>query len=186
MRKLTFLFAIAVFCCPCVAQEPISKDAAAVYKAFLASYYNGWHATVNIADRTGPFRPAFDENEIASCFKEVHISGDSSTQTHMLNESILPSGLRARFLSKEDANRSLRDPGDAIRRGEPVDDAVSRGLAQGLLTLSEVHFNNDHTTAVLSFSFHCGRLCGNGGAMLFTARRGQWGRGKQVCGGWVS
>jgi len=77
------------------------------------------------------------------------------------------------------------DPGNAIRDGKPVDNAVSEGFEHGLFTLGEIRFNRDHTRAVVSFSFWCGSLCGHGNTMLLEKKNGAWKQKKQ-CGGWVS
>lgn len=78
------------------------------------------------------------------------------------------------------------DPGTAIRQGESVDEAVKNGFAHGLFTFSEIRFNKDHTIAVVSFSFVCGGLCGNGNTFVMAKRKtGEWKR-VHTCGGWVS
>jgi hypothetical protein len=141
---------------------------------------------VNIADQTEVFNPGFNEDSAASCLKEIRIPASVSRQTHALDSSIVPDGFKVHFVSARDTERTLRDPGNAIGRGESVDDAVERGIAAGVMTLSEIVFNTPHTRAVMSYSFHCGRLCGNGGAVLFVNHQGKWVRAKQVCGGWVS
>jgi len=79
-----------------------------------------------------------------------------------------------------------RDPGDAIRNGQPVDDAVDAGIAAGIFTFSETIFNSDHTRAAFTYSFVCGGLCGNGGTILFQRKNGKWIREQNRCGSWES
>jgi hypothetical protein len=186
VRNVMVVLAVTILSCQCLGQQPVSKDAAVIYKAFLASYYDGSDTVLNIADRTVAFNPGFEKDSAALCLKEAKMPAGPSAEIHALDASILPHMMKARFIAQKDGNKAIRDPGDAIEHGGSVDDAVRVGIAAGVMTLSEVVFNEDHTRAVLSFSFHCGRLCGNGGAMLFKMRNGRWGRGTQVCGGWVS
>ena len=77
------------------------------------------------------------------------------------------------------------DPGDAIRRGADVNDAVKGGFAHGLFTLGEIRFDRSHTHAIVSFSFWCGALCGHGATMIMEKRDGSWVRQKN-CSGWIS
>ena len=80
---------------------------------------------------------------------------------------------------------SDNDPGKAIQKGKNVDEAVANGFAHGLLTISEIRFDKTHTHALVSLSFVCGGLCGNGTTMLLEKKDGAWMR-KAQCGGWVS
>jgi hypothetical protein len=188
LRILVLALTLTALCCQSPAQESVPEDARAIYKAFLASYYHGSSGVMNIANQTEIFRPGlgFGDDSAGSCLKEVHIPPSPSKQIHVLDASIVPDGFKARFVSARDTERSLRDPGDAIKRGESVDDAVEKGVAKGVTTLSEIVFNTDRTRAVMSYSFVCGSLCGNGGARLFERHHGKWTAGKRVCGEWVS
>ena len=185
LRNLTFAVAVALFCSfQSLAQGSLPPDTAAVYRAFLTEYNNDSDTTLNIADKTIAFGP--DPGSEDPCLKEIHMSAPPVKVTHSLDASILPDRMKARLISPAEARRSRRDPGDAIRQGKSVDDAVREGFAAGLLTLSEVIFSADHSRAVVSYEFICGRLCGNGGAILFEKRDSKWGHAKQVCGSWVS
>jgi hypothetical protein len=78
------------------------------------------------------------------------------------------------------------DPGALIRSGASVGPAVSAGMAQGLVTLSAVTFNQAHDTAVFNFSFVCGGLCGSGFIVVFYKTPNGWVQGKSTCGGYMS
>jgi len=43
------------------------------------------------------------------------------------------------------------DPGKAIRKGVPVDDAVKNGFSNALFSLSEVWFDKTHERAIVSY-----------------------------------
>lgn len=47
-------------------------------------------------------------------------------------------------------------------------------LSFGMLALSRVGFNSDHTEAIVSFDFACGSLCGHGSAWKLTKIDGKW------------
>jgi hypothetical protein len=181
---MALVLALAFLPCHAIAQKALSPESVAVYRAFLSGYNNGSHTVLNIAEKTVLFSPSFDPDSTSSCLKGFGIDAAPSTQLHLLNAAILPDGLKARVISADKV--SPRDPEDAIRNGKSVDEALRQDFAAGVLTLSEVVFNADHTKALLSYSFYCGSLCGHGGAMLFEKHSGQWDKGKPVCGSWVS
>jgi hypothetical protein len=92
-----------------------------------------------------------------------------------------------RLVDPELQAREVRknDPGNAIREGKSVDDAVGNGFTHGLFTLGEIQFDQSRTHALVSFSFWCGSLCGHGTTTLMEKKDGVWMRKKQ-CGGWQS
>ena len=86
-------------------------------------------------------------------------------------------------------NRDLwepSDPWDAIGDGKPVEQALRKGFADGLLTLSQIMFDEQHKIAVFSYSFSCGSLCGNGSAVMFLKTKAGWRQSKRSCGFWIS
>jgi len=84
------------------------------------------------------------------------------------------------------ATWQANDPEDLIAKGTPVDKAVDRGFSKALLTLSTVAFDVSGHFAALNYSFVCGRLCGNGGAVLFERNGHSWVRSNKQCGNWMS
>jgi hypothetical protein len=68
---------------------------------------------------------------------------------------------------------------------EGLRDGGCNGFAHGLVTVSEIRFDKKHRHAIVSFSFYCGSLSGNGGAVLLEKIDGAWQR-KSQCGGWIS
>jgi hypothetical protein len=57
--------------------------------------------------------------------------------------------------------------------------------AKGLISLSAVGFNRNHTQAIVSVGMDCGRLCGEGGIFVLHKKAGRWTITKQL-GAWVS
>jgi hypothetical protein len=66
-----------------------------------------------------------------------------------------------------------------------IDDSVKQAFQTGLFTLSEIVFDKDHRRAVVTYSFVCGTLCGNGDTLLLK-KVGQHWRVAKRCGGWIS
>ena len=60
-----------------------------------------------------------------------------------------------------------------------------RPSTQGLFSVSEIVFETEQRRLV-SYSFACGSLYGNGGTWLFEKVNGVWERTDRDCGGWVS
>ena len=145
---------------PCLAQGPLPQDSVKIYKAFIAQYNNGTHFTLNIADQTAPFNPTRDPKALESCLKQIQMSAPARKQTHSLDESILPDGIRAQLVSAENSN-------------------------QPHLILSEVIFDAGHRHAAMNYSFVCGEGCGDGGALLFENHDGEWRNPRQVCDHWM-
>lgn len=156
----------------------MSPEQEAVYRAFLSEYNNGSGATLNLSNVTTPFAP--DENAKKNClqgFVDV-----TSTTVHSF-----PADFAGRKLQVIDAlKHKLEDPAKAIKAGSDVEQAVRKGFASGLLTLSEVVFDYQHQKAAFSFSFVCGGLCGDGGILVFELRDGRWRRAKSSCPQWIS
>jgi hypothetical protein len=66
-----------------------------------------------------------------------------------------------------------------------IDDSVKKAYESGLFTLSEIAFDKAHIQAMVSYSFICGSLCGNGETLILKKVGEEWvvsGR----CGQWVS
>ena len=68
---------------------------------------------------------------------------------------------------------------------EQIDDSVKQAFQTGLFTLSEIVFDKEHRRAVVTYSFVCGTLCGNGDTLLLK-KVGQHWRVAKRCGGWIS
>jgi hypothetical protein len=79
-----------------------------------------------------------------------------------------------------------RDIIDKIEYGnDPIKDVVERSFQAGLFTLSEILFNKERQQAVVSYGFHCGRLCGHGGTAVLKKDEGKWKISKR-CKVWIS
>jgi hypothetical protein len=78
------------------------------------------------------------------------------------------------------------DPSNSIREGKSVETAVNGAFSTGLFSMSKIAFDKEQRRALVSYSFVCGSLCGNGGVWLFEKVDGVWKKSERVCGAWIS
>jgi len=152
-----------------------------IYRDFLHTYtQNSKRKSLNVSQFTRALRP--EELGDESCLKEFRDGKTQTGVTHRLSaDAFNPNHVRL----VDPAHYKIRDPGDGIKRGESVHDAVKAGFAAGIFTFSEVVFNEMHTRAGFSVSFVCGGVCGNGHTVIYELTQGHW-RQIAVCGIWVS
>ncbi|HEY1499804.1 MAG TPA: hypothetical protein VGF88_09520 [Acidobacteriaceae bacterium] len=191
MKPFTGLIAGLVFACSCFAQqkqlsnEPLTVEDQTIYRAFLTTYSTGAGGAVNVSDRTILFSPS--DMDQKGCLKGMDLVG-TGTSVHLLTADAVPSHGYL-LVDPEKQRKVIRksDPGELIRQGKPVEDAVRQGFASGILTLSEIDFSDDLHFAVFTYSFYCGSLCGNGALLIYENIDGTWepAKGKR-CSVWES
>jgi hypothetical protein len=173
---------------PRISDQPLTSEQLAVYRAVLTGWYEGNKAAINLAAQTDPINPSDDSFDKA-CLKGLLLEKATPAEVHRFRvEDAAQLGFaKLRLVDPESQAKEVHenDPDKSISEGRTVDDAVSNGFAHGLFTLGEIQFDQSHTHAIVSFSFWCGRLCGNGSTMLMEKKDGVWVNRKQ-CGGWVS
>lgn len=151
-----------------------------IYRAFLDGWTGNGKSPINVSLKANAPSPG-DLKQFADCTGHAHWIGTGTVS----DISSLLTGLAYVRLVDPDT-WAPRDPGDAIAKGEAVDSAVRSGFDQGLLTFSAIAFDESHQFAAFTYSFVCGRLCGNGGSVIFKAAPGGWARTHKQCGGWIS
>jgi hypothetical protein len=171
---------------PKLATTPLTLDQIAVYRAFLSDYNAGSKGALNVADITDTFEPDTDsmlssDNRRDDCLRQFPAKIHAS-EVHLLPDSLATAHVRL----VDPAKHKIADPGDAIHSPADVDSAVEAGFAAALMTLSEVVFDTQRHRAAFSYSFVCGRLCGNGGIVIYNLQNGHWTRSSRRCGSWVS
>ncbi|MCX7515396.1 hypothetical protein [Frateuria sp. STR12] len=158
-----------------------NKNTAEVYKVFLGSWRGKDKAPMNVAEGAEALTKQ-DLEEISSCAGDHHGWATPATSASLATQlSDLP---WVRIV--DPAKWRAADPGNLIAEGKPIDEAVEQGFSHALLTLSTVAFDSSGEFAALKYSFVCGRLCGNGGTVLFEHTAQGWGRSKKRCGMWLS
>ncbi len=173
---------------PKVAGQPLTAEQLAVYHAMLVNWDEREKAKVNLGVLTDPIA-APDDSLDKRCLKGLSLEAAPAGQVHRIRPEDLAQLGPFEFHLVEpktgEKEVSDNDPGKAIQNGKSVHEAVENAFAHGLLTLGEIRFDKTHTHALVSFSFVCGGLCGNGSTMLLEKKDGAWTK-KAQCGGWIS
>jgi hypothetical protein len=193
-----WIFALAFSCFSiCAGKEKpkmstarLSEDEITIYRAVLQNYGGNEAPALNVALRTYPFEPNSLPASISDgCIKGIKLDNLAAIQHsfHILTPSVLL-GENLRLVDPEKQNKIVRDndPGNTIGEGKSVEDAVNNAFSLALFSMSEIGFDKDHHFAVVSYSFYCGSLCGNGSTLVFEKIKSEWKLTDRNCGRWVS
>lgn len=178
-------------CAPAVTNRPLSAEQIQVYQSFLETYTKGSElGIVHLANQTVPLELSPDtmssgclnriKFEPAAFRSTARVLDPSQTTAWPKQIRIIDPALQNVLVERNDPSRTI------IREGKPVDDAVRSAFESGVLTLSEIAFDKNHKYAVLSFSFHCGMLCGHGATVVLKKTGAGWRVTKRNCGTWIS
>jgi hypothetical protein len=173
-RGLLFIVLAAIAAPQGSADDGLTPDQIAVYRAFLAQYRTASSQPINLSNHSVPL--AISEADRAGCLKgiEPESSTASLAATHTLT-SALWEGSRYRLVDQKEQLALI--------------DRNFRSLniyAFGLLRLSEISFDRPHRYAILSFGFTCGGLCGEGSMMVFERSGTEWKPTNRRCSMWVA
>jgi len=179
---------------PQISKEPLTPDQIAIYRAVLKQYLGPDQTPLNLANRTDPIELR-DQDSHAECLKGITLEKPPSPPViHMLDASLAESPVVLVDPNQQRKKVQENDPGNLAREGvsgrsptqKEMEEAVNKAFSTGLFTLSEILFDKDHRHAVVSYSFVCGRLCGNGTTLVLTKTDQGWRVNKETCGGWIS
>jgi hypothetical protein len=170
---------------------PLSTDEVAIYRAVLQRWVANDRSPLNVSARTFPLKDASVSSGIfdCECLKGMQVDGLLSAfhSFHNLTPDILPGkDMRLVDARKQAIFVASNDPDKSIGKGKSVEDAVKGAFATGLLSVSEIAFDREHRRALVSYSFWCGSLCGNGATLVFEKVNGEWKSTDRMCGGWIS
>lgn len=172
---------------PTISGQPLTAEQLSVYHALLAGWFQDAKFDANLSAVTDSSSDSIGED--AACLAPFHLEKPSAFVHRIRPEDLAALGSsHIHLIDPEFGANDVKanDPGTAIRHGKSVDDAVNNGFRHALFTLSEIRFNADRTVAVVSYSFWCGSLCGNGSTLVFAKQKdGSWKRAKE-CGGYIS
>lgn len=164
----------------------LGADEISIYEAVLKRWNSKSSKPLNLSNRTTPLDRDISDCE---CLKgmDVQSLAKAARSFRLLTRDALPSGT-IRLVDAELQNTIVRDndPHNLMGKGVSVHAAVDKAFANGLFELSEIAFDKAHRRAIVSYSFVCGSLCGNGGVWLFEKVDGVWRKPENVCGGWIS
>jgi hypothetical protein len=162
---------------PQISSSPFTPEQTAVYQAFLAFYSReesqSW---LNVAETTYALQP--DDGDYSGCMKGFPRVPPTKV-IHRLTEDF---GKKNHLHVVDPKIHKIHDPQDGMRNGQSVEAAVRAGVDTGLLTLSEIIFDDNHKRAAFRYDFICGSLCGHSETVVYERRRGVWKPSKNSCG----
>jgi len=180
---------------PVLSNSPLSADEVAIFRVVLKDYARGSHGTMLLANTTAPVDQS--PTSVQTCADEISAKLDPQSRdvVHRIDPSVV-AGLHVKLTDPNAQEKEIKnnDPQNlihsAIDDGQQVtakqfDDSVSKAFRSALFTLSEIVFDEKHMHAVVSYSFYCGSLCGNGNTLKLRKVGKEWKVSKH-CGGWVS
>lgn len=173
---------------PVVSDQPVSAEQLAIYRVVLKRFLSDGSGSLNLSNQTVPFET---EGPFAGhdCSKGLAMEPVQPGVVHSFkSDDLARFGISSlRLVDPDVQGKAVKknDPGKAIREGVSVDQAVKNGFAHALFRLSEIQFDKNHEHAIISYSFWCGSLCGNGESLVLVKKDGEWSVQSQ-CGGWIS
>jgi hypothetical protein len=172
----------------------LNQDQVAIYRAVIQSWVSDDPTSLNVSARTFPLdesSPSIGVSE-CECLKGIQVDSLLSAfhSFHNLTPDVLPRR-NVRLVGLVNANKQAiivagNDPGDTVGKGKSIERAVRDAFATGLFSMSEIAFDREHRHALVSYSFSCGSLCGNGATLVLEKVGGEWKKTDRMCGGWVS
>jgi hypothetical protein len=176
---------------PTKSTESLTADEIAIYRAVLqrnAPDNSGAPGTLNVSATTYPLDPSSPLSD-SGCLKDIQPDNlaTASRSFHELSQDILPNNV-ARLVDPKRQKKIVHDndPSKTMREGKSVDTAVKDAFGTALFSLSEIAFDEERTHAVVSYSFWCGSLCGNGATWVFEKVGNEWKKTDRNCGDWIS
>lgn len=170
---------------------PLSADEIAIYKTVLQQYVaRKGQNQLNVSVRTYPFDPTSHPGSVtADCVRGIALQDLQSAahKFHVLTHNVL-TVKNARLVDPNKQAEIVRknDPDKTMREGKSVSQAVNEAFSTGLFSLSEIAFDKEKRHAVVSYSYRCGALCGNGSTLVFEKVGNSWRKMDGHCGGWIS
>jgi hypothetical protein len=194
IAALAFLMIPAAVCWsknkPALNENPLSDEQVEIYRDFLKTYSNeGKSEHFNLGNRTDPL-DLTGEGIRRACLLGIELENEKEAATtfHRFDPKVnlsqkitlVDPGRQAALVRENDPNNTI------FKAHKSVKEAVESAFATGLLTLSEIAFEKTHQFAVMSYSFVCGGLCGNGETIVFKKVGGKWERTERTCESWIS
>jgi len=178
-----------------ISAEALTAEQVAIYQLLLSDLLKEYEDGFNLANRTEAKRLGPSSSQGCGNGIEYPPGEGPAGVVHRIDSKLVQS-FKITLVDPESQQQIIKD-GDpqkvvlkAIEEGKKVSDkeveeAVKAAFTHGMLWLSEIAFDKDHHQAVVSYSFVCGSLCGDGKTLLFESTDGKWKRA-EVCSQWVS
>ena len=181
---------------PRVSKDPLTDEQVAVYRAVLLDYLKDSKDSLNLSDKTRAMEGAWTSFD-GSCPKN-HVQ-DVTQSSHPIVHRFPPTTVLDKRIVIVDPSEQQKkidkgDPQNLVKRAiddhvpvsdTELDDSIKRAFKHGVFTLSEIMFDKKHQRALVSYSFVCGALCGNGNTLILTKAKGNW-RVSKTCSSWIA
>ena len=181
---------------PRVSKDPLTDEQVAVYRAVLLDYLKDSKDSLNLSDKTRAIEGAWTSFD-GSCPKN-HVQ-DVTQSSHPIVHRFPPTTVLDKRIVIVDPSEQQKkidkgDPQNLVKRAiddhvpvsdTELDDSIKRAFKHGVFTLSEIMFDKKHQRALVSYSFVCGALCGNGNTLILTKAKGNW-RVSKTCSSWIA
>ena len=177
---------------PTMSSTPLTTEQIAVYRAVLTDYLKGSNGALNLANVTEPIG---ESEKACLAGRDSAVIMESASVIHRIEPSVV-ANTKIVLVDPDRQQKTIKenDPQNLIKKAiddhqkvtdEELDQSVKSAFDSGLFELSEVVFDKGHRRAVVSYSFVCGGLCGNGNTLLLKKAGENWKVAKR-CGGWIS
>lgn len=181
---------------PKLSDEPLTAAQLAIYRVVLKDYVKDSKKVLNVANKTEPL-------DLSHMLVDKTCTEDLKVDEH---EQSVPVIHQLRDAVTLNLRAILVDPdqqGETIKKGDPqnlikgdidgqkavtekqLDESLNEAVKNGLFSVSEIAFDAKHHHAVMTYSFWCGMLCGNGRTIVLSKVGGKWKIAK-TCGQWMS
>jgi hypothetical protein len=180
---------------PVLSNGPLTADEVAIFRTVLKDYLKGSRGVMLLANTTVPAEPS--PTSVWTCADEISAKLDPQSMevVHSI-DALVVAGLQVRLADPDAQEKEIKanDPQNLIHSAidegrrvtdKQIDDSVTKAFNSALFTLSEIIFDQRHVNAVVSYSFFCGSLCGNGNTLALRKVGKVW-KVRKHCGGWVS
>src|SRR6266478_5604042 len=179
-----------------VSGESLTREQAAVYRAVLQDVLSNSKDMLNLANTTEPIRqPGALFNGACPKTSQPQVAQYSPSAVHHLDQALV-----------QNLKIVLVDPGpqeEKIKKGDPailmrrviddrqdvpqkqIHDATEQAVKNGVLTLSEIIFNQKTNPGLGRQSLGCGRVRGERQGLVLTKVGEKW-KIYKTCEGWVS
>jgi hypothetical protein len=157
-----------------VSREELTPEQISIYRVVLKDYLKGAGQPLNVSYWTrelDPSAPLFGKE----CVRDLNLVRPVAKVVHRLDSRIATSPT----ISLIDGELKKK----RIREEEAQD--IARSSDNGILTLSEIVFDRNHRYAVVSYSYYCGTLCGQGSTLILKKSGEEW-KTTGGCGSWIS
>jgi len=180
---------------PVLSERSLTADEVAIFRAVLKNYLKDSRGVMLLADTTVPLEQS--PTSVRTCADQIsaRLDPEARATIHHIGPSVI-AGLKVRLVDPDAQDKEVKrnDPQrlihDAIDQSvhvnnKQLDDSVTKAFESGLFMLSEIVFDSRRLRAVVTYSFYCGSLCGNGNTLALRKVGKNW-KVTKHCGGWVS